>query len=45
LWRSALSHDDPVRVGIVLLVGCVTIAGNLAADLLNGWLDPSAQYV
>jgi peptide/nickel transport system permease protein len=45
LWRSALSHDDPVLVGIVLLVGCVTIAGNLAADLLNGWLDPSAQYV
>ena len=45
LWRSALAHDYPVLIGIVLLVGIATILGNLAAELLNTWLDPQARYV
>ncbi len=45
LWRSALAHDYPVLIGIVLLVGLATIAGNLLAELLNTWLDPRALYV
>ena len=45
LWRSSLARDYPVLIGIVLLVGVATIAGNLAAELLNTWLDPRALYV
>jgi peptide/nickel transport system permease protein len=45
LWRSALAHDYPVLVALVLLVGVATIVGNLLADLLNSWLDPVASYV
>ncbi len=45
LWRSAIAHDYPVLVGIVLLVGLATIAGNLAAELINTWLDPRTLYV
>jgi peptide/nickel transport system permease protein len=45
LWRSAVSHDDPVLVAIVLVIGVATIAGNLGADVLNSWLDPAARYV
>jgi peptide/nickel transport system permease protein len=45
LWRSALSHDYPVIIGIVLLIGVATILGNLAAELINTWLDPRARYV
>ncbi len=45
LWRSAIAHDYPVLIGIVLLVGVATIVGNLAAELINTWLDPRAVYV
>ena len=44
LWRSALAQDYPVLLGIVLVVGIATMLGNLAADLLNGLLDPRARY-
>ena len=44
LWRSALSHDYPVLIAIVLLIGVFTILGNLAADLVNTALDPRARY-
>jgi len=45
LWRSALAHDYPVLVALVLLVGVATVAGNLLADLVNSWIDPVASYV
>jgi peptide/nickel transport system permease protein len=45
LWRSAVGHDYPVLVGIVLLVGIATSIGNLLADLVNAWLDPAGFYV
>jgi peptide/nickel transport system permease protein len=44
LWRSALSHDYPVIIAIVLLIGVFTVLGNLLADLLNGVLDPRVRY-
>ncbi len=45
LWRSAVSHDYPVLIGIVLLVGAATIAGNFLADIVNSRLDPTTKYV
>ena len=44
LWRSALAQDYPVLVAIVLLIGVLTVLGNLLADLVNGLLDPRASY-
>jgi peptide/nickel transport system permease protein len=44
LWRSALSQDYPVVSGIVLLLGVITVVGNLLADLVNGLLDPREIY-
>ena len=44
LWRSALLQDYPVLIAIVLLIGVLTIIGNLLADLINGLLDPRASY-
>jgi peptide/nickel transport system permease protein len=44
LWRSALEQDYPVLVAIVLLIGLLTVIGNLLADLVNGLLDPRADY-
>lgn len=44
LWRSALSHDYPVLIAVVLLIGVFTILGNLGADLLNTVLDPRTRY-
>lgn len=41
LWRSALSHDDPVLIAIVLIIGVATILGNLAADCVIAWLAPA----
>jgi peptide/nickel transport system permease protein len=44
LWRSALLQDYPVLIAIVLLIGVLTIVGNLLADLVNNLLDPRASY-
>lgn len=44
LWRSALEQDYPVLIAIVLLMGLLTVIGNLLADLVNGLLDPRADY-
>ena len=44
LWRSALSQDYPVISAIVLLIGCLTVVGNLFADIVNGLLDPRERY-
>ncbi len=40
LWRSAISHDYPILIGGVLVLGIATIIGNLAAEVLNAALDP-----
>jgi peptide/nickel transport system permease protein len=44
LWQSALQHDYPVLTIIVLLIGMLTIIGNLLADILNGLLDRRVHY-
>ncbi len=45
LWQSAIGQDYPVLVGIVLVIGVLTVLGNLLADLVNGLLDPRTRYV
>lgn len=44
MWRSALSQDYPILIAIVLLIGILTVLGNLIADVVNGLLDPRARY-
>lgn len=44
MWRSALSQDYPILIAIVLVIGVLTVVGNLLADLVNGFLDPRASY-
>jgi peptide/nickel transport system permease protein len=44
MWRSALAQDYPVLIAIVLVIGLLTVLGNLLADLVNGLLDPQASY-
>jgi peptide/nickel transport system permease protein len=44
LWRSALSQDYPIISAVVLLIGVLTVLGNLLADLINGLLDPRERY-
>ncbi len=44
MWRSALSQDYPILIAIVLIIGLLTVIGNLLADLVNGLLDPRASY-
>ncbi len=44
MWRSALSQDYPILIAIVLIIGILTVLGNLLADLVNGSLDPRASY-
>jgi peptide/nickel transport system permease protein len=44
LWQSALQHDYPVLIVIVLLIGVFTIIGNLLADIINGMLDKRVRY-
>ena len=44
MWRSSLSQDYPIVIAIVLLIGVLTVVGNLLADLVNGLLDPRARF-
>lgn len=44
MWRSALSQDYPILIAIVLVIGILTVLGNLLADIVNGLLDPRASY-
>ena len=44
MWRSALSQDYPILIAIVLIIGILTVLGNLLADLVNSVLDPRASY-
>jgi peptide/nickel transport system permease protein len=44
MWRSALGQDYPVLIAIVLVIGILTVVGNLLADIVNGLLDPRASY-
>jgi peptide/nickel transport system permease protein len=43
-WQSALAHDFPVMLGATLIIGVATVAGNLAADVAYGVLDPRIRH-
>lgn len=43
-WTAAQNRDYPILLGITVLVGVLTIAGNLLADLAYAWVDPRIKY-
>lgn len=43
-WDGAVQRDYPIVLGGVVVVGLLTIAGNLIADLLYALVDPRIQY-
>lgn len=43
-YTAAANADYPVELGIAVLVGIVTVAGNLAADIAYAILDPRVRY-
>jgi peptide/nickel transport system permease protein len=43
-WDAAGARDYPILQGIVLIVGVLTVLGNLLADVLYGWADPRIRY-
>jgi len=44
LYSASTSHDYPVLLGVTLIVGIATVAGNLAADIAYSILDPRIRY-
>lgn len=42
-WNAANQRDYPVLLGIIVIVGFLTVLGNLIADLLYAWADPRIQ--
>ncbi len=40
---SILARDYPAAQGIVLILASIVVLGNLAIDLLYGWLDPRTR--
>jgi peptide/nickel transport system permease protein len=43
-WDAAGARDYPILQGIVLVIGVLTVLGNLLADVLYGWADPRIRY-
>ncbi len=43
-FNAAQAFDYPVELGITLLVGLATVAGNLLADISYAILDPRVRY-
>ncbi len=43
-YTAAASADYPVELGITVLVGTVTVLGNLLADVAYAVLDPRVRY-
>jgi peptide/nickel transport system permease protein len=43
-WDAAASRDYPILLAIVVIVGVLTVLGNLLADVLYGWADPRIKY-
>ena len=42
-YSAALQGDIPVMMGVTLFSVILVVCVNLAADLLNGWLNPKAR--
>jgi peptide/nickel transport system permease protein len=43
-YQAATSHDFPILLGSTLIIGVATVAGNLAADISYGILDPRIRH-
>jgi len=43
-YTAAVNADYPVELGITVLVGVITVLGNLSADLAYAVLDPRIRY-
>lgn len=43
-FNAAVTSDYPVELGIAVLVGLVTVAGNVLADIGYAVLDPRVRY-
>lgn len=43
-WNAATSQDYPILMGVSLIVGIATVAGNLLADIGYAILDPRVRY-
>jgi peptide/nickel transport system permease protein len=43
-YTAAVNADYPVELGITVLIGMVTVLGNLAADIAYAVLDPRVRY-
>ncbi|HTW20372.1 MAG TPA: ABC transporter permease [Mycobacteriales bacterium] len=43
-FTAASTSDYPVELGITVLVGLVTVIGNLLADIMYAVLDPRVRY-
>jgi len=43
LVQGAIDRDYPLVMGMILVYGSFTLACNLVADLLYGWLDPRVR--
>ncbi len=43
-YTAAVNSDYPVELGITVLVGIVTVGGNLLADVAYALLDPRVRY-
>jgi oligopeptide transport system permease protein len=43
LVQGAIDRDYPMVMGMILVYGVFTLACNLVADLLYGWLDPRVR--
>lgn len=43
-WRSVLSRDYPVIMGVLTITALLTLLCNLVADIAYAWLDPRIRY-
>lgn len=43
-WTAAQNRDYPILLGITVIVGALTMAGNLLADVAYALLDPRIEY-
>jgi peptide/nickel transport system permease protein len=43
-YNAAVTSDYPVELGITVIVGVLTVLGNLLADLSYAVLDPRVRY-
>lgn len=44
LVQGAIDRDYPLVMGMIIVYAAFTLALNLLADLLYGWLDPGARH-